>query len=148
MILMAPQPKDRKAITASKRVKITSADLKDLVKDIENYRKRMLDKNGFINLWPRNKPEVEWRLQRFNIFETKPPTRREDKYMKDSITPTQRREITLDNIGLHRAKRQYKSQPRHGVHHTNDNPVDINPTRPKGDIEFSQKFLSKTRKTE
>lgn len=44
------QPKDRKAITASKRIKITSADLKDLVQDIEKYRQRQLDKNGFINL--------------------------------------------------------------------------------------------------
>lgn len=51
-------PKQKTSITESQRIKITSADLRDLISEMDNYRKRQLSKNGYINLFARNKPDV------------------------------------------------------------------------------------------
>jgi hypothetical protein len=106
-------PVKGKSITESRRIKLTSPDLSDLISDIENYRKRMLNKNGYIELAARNKPEGSRKEQSFNVFnnefETNPI-----KNIKETATP--RISDRTDAIGPGRFNSQFKSQPRYGAH--------------------------------
>ena len=49
------EPTDHHSITKSKRIKMTSSDMKDLLDQVDKYRKRVLSKNGVINLFSKGK---------------------------------------------------------------------------------------------
>ena len=136
------KPKDRNSITKSKRMKITSAGLSDLLHDIDDYRSRMLLKNGQIDLHPRRKPETENRKQTFSVFDdtsSHPLNRTKD------IETVQRvnNDPQKDKDKHTRSHKQFKSQPRSEVYPTNpssiaNNPIGSNIRNNGNDIEFSK----------
>lgn len=132
-----------KSITESRRIKLTSSDLSDLISDIENYRKRQLNKNGQINLWPKNKPEGSRKEQNFSLFDNEFGVD-SNKHNRETTTP--RIMPSIDTIGAERDQPQFRSQPRHGAFSNNNSPNKIIVIKDRilgnNDIEF-QKQSSK-----
>lgn len=103
-------PINRNSITESRRIKLTSSNLQDLISDIEKYRKKLLAKNGHLNLIPKHKTNNRNKQQTFHLFDNSVGEDPNPRKI-DAITP-KRRDMTIDSIGRHRSKRQFKSQPR------------------------------------
>lgn len=49
------EPKQTKSITETRRAKLRSSDLRDLLAEMMNYRQKKLDKNGFVEFSPKQK---------------------------------------------------------------------------------------------
>jgi hypothetical protein len=106
-------PKDRHSITKSKRMRITSAGLHDLIQDIENYRKKVLSKNGNIDLYARAKPDVPNKHQTFNLFNDSAEVPELNKNKKPGRRHIMDDKSTFDRTGLHiSSKRRDMSDPK------------------------------------
>ena len=122
---------------------------RDLISQIDNFRRKRLDKNGFIDLFCRRKTdESSAKFQYFNIFEdiqNEDNENKEDLHLKNRKLP----EVTLDSIGLHRAKQQFRSQPRNLLSNPKVNAnksINIDNGR-RNLLDFSKKDFSKKGQT-
>lgn len=83
----------------------------DLICQIDNLIQKRQNKNGLIDIfWRKKSDESSAKYQYFNIFEDS-QQQTDDVQNQSPFKSKHISEITLDNIGLHRAK-QFKSQPR------------------------------------
>lgn len=105
------QPKLTKSITESRRIKLKSSDLRDVLEDIRNYRQRNYDKNGYVQLHNKIKPDSESAKQHFNIFEE---VSKDEQLAKDQDINNRRKEnSSLDMFKYYvSSKNANRSNPR------------------------------------